>query len=113
MYEYMFVLMINILYTAILLVCLYHSLFHLWTAPEILNLCQISDIVFLQETWLLDSELDVLNSLSNEYYSKGISAVNTKDKILTGRPHGGIAVLWKKTLQTCEVVVVDECVLIF
>jgi exonuclease III len=70
---------------------------------EIHELCSKCDIVLLQETWLLECEHSILSSISNEFYSKGISAVDINHKVLSGRPHGGIAILWKKTLGKCKI----------
>ena len=33
-----------------------------------------------------------------DFYSGGCSSVNSEEFLLTGRPHGGLAVLWRKTL---------------
>lgn len=66
---------------------------------EVKELCDISDVCLLQETWLLNNELDVLNSISCDFYGRGVSAID--DTILSkGRPHGGIAILWRKALAS-------------
>ncbi len=65
---------------------------------EIQELCDSSDIIFLQETWLSEAELPVLNQIRNDFYSKGLSAMDLESGMLVGRPHGGIAALWRKSL---------------
>ena len=56
------------------------------------------DILLLQETWLLDTEVCVLSNLHEHFYAKGLSAMNTGGGLITGRPHRGIAILWRKTM---------------
>jgi hypothetical protein len=65
---------------------------------EIKVLCNDDDIVFLQETWLISHELHSLSTLDDRFYAKGTSAVDTSIDVLRGRPHGGIAILWRKSL---------------
>lgn len=71
--------------------------------PEIRRLCDISDIVFLQETWLADGELHMLGCIDERFYGQGVSAMDTSTQVLRGRPHGGLAILWRKTLKGCTV----------
>ena len=71
---------------------------------ELQELCEKSDIIFLQETWLLESELGILDTISNKFYSKGISSVKHDSGVLRGRPHGGLAILWRKELDHCKVI---------
>ena len=54
------------------------------------------DIVLLQETWLLNGNLDRLANVHDDYLSYGISSVTNKD-LLLGRPYGGFGVLWHKS----------------
>ena len=75
------------------------------SVTEIYELCENCDILVLQETWLLDSEIQLLTNLHSDFYAKGISSVNTGDDILRGRPHAGIAILWKKAFgNKCNIV---------
>ena len=56
-----------------------------------------ADILLLQETWLLKQNLHKLSNIHSDYIGRGISSV--KDGvILEGRPYGGLAFLWKKSL---------------
>ena len=66
---------------------------------DVLDLCATCDIILLQETWLLPSELHLLTTLHPEFSARGISAVNITDDVLRGRPHGGLAVLWMESLS--------------
>ena len=61
--------------------------------PEIHQVCDISDVVFLQETWLASDELHLLASLDDRFYSQGVSAMDAINKLLRGRPHGGLGIL--------------------
>ena len=67
---------------------------------EIIELCNMSDFVFLQEHWLLPTELDCLNNLHNDFCATGHSAVELSQGILIGRPYGGTAILFRKNLMS-------------
>ncbi len=70
---------------------------------DVKQLCDKCDVLLLQETWLLDTELQVLSNIHKEFYSKGISAMDTSNGIITGRPYGGLAILWRKTIGSTAV----------
>ena len=57
-----------------------------------------SDIVALRETWLLPNELNLTN-INKNVNSFSISSVNLEDKILVGRPYGGLTFIWKNDLS--------------
>ena len=63
-------------------------------------ICETSDLVFLQETWLAKFELSVLHNIHAEFIGYGVSAFDSKEALLSGRPYGGIAVLFRKSLQS-------------
>ena len=68
---------------------------------EIQHLCDLHDIIFLQEHWLLPFELDLLGHV--DFYGFGLSAVDPTADMLVSRPFGGTAVLYdKKTTQLCQ-----------
>ena len=75
---------------------------------EIIDLCLSFDIILLQETWLLDFELPLLNNVHPDFYARGISSVKSNDGLLVGRPHGGLAILWRKSMGS-DCTVVDYC----
>ena len=61
-------------------------------------LCASSDIIFLQEIWLTDFDTQFLTIINDEFYAKGISSMDSSVHILAGRPHGGLGILWRKSL---------------
>lgn len=63
------------------------------------ELCSNNDVVALQETWLLPTDLHTLQNIHDSCDAIGTSAVDTSAGPLVGRPHGGIAILYKKTLK--------------
>ena len=69
------------------------------SVQEINEMCKSSDVILLQETWLADYDLSFLSSISSDFYAKGISSVNSSVGVLRGRPHGGLAILWRKSLE--------------
>jgi len=54
------------------------------------------DILFLQETWLLQTETHILN-VFNDYNVFSISGVDQNSRILSGRKYGGVACLVKRS----------------
>ena len=69
--------------------------------PFVRSLCDQVDMVFLQETWLLPHETNILDVVHPEFNNYSISAVNTEQSILVGRPYGGISILYRKHLTLC------------
>ena len=65
--------------------------------------------MFLQETWLAPDELPLLSSLHTDFFATGSSAIDPTDGLLKGRPHGGLAILWRKTLDNCKIIDNDDC----
>ena len=83
--------------------------FNCTSLEEVKELCDQNDIVLLQEIWFSERDLYILNQLHCDYYGRGVSAFSTEDGVLTGRPHGGIAILWRKLLSNvCNVVTYDD-----
>ena len=66
---------------------------------EVRRLCDSNDIIYLQETWLAKFELFMLNQIHDDFIGLGVSAFDSSSALLSGRPYGGIAILWKKSLQ--------------
>ena len=56
--------------------------------------------MMLQETWLIEKNLDLLQTVHDEFLSTGKSGV-PDNLMLMGRPFGGVAILWHKSLATC------------
>jgi len=73
--------------------------------PVIHGLCEQHDIVFLQEHWLLPNELGLLNNVHDKFQFYGLSAADISMDIVVGRPFGGTAVLYQKSLahQICVI----------
>jgi len=61
------------------------------------RLSKESDFVFLQEHWLANSQLDVLASIDDKFSHFGISGFDSS-AILSGRPFGGCAILWRSSI---------------
>jgi exonuclease III len=69
------------------------------SVEELNELLVNCDILVLQETWLFESESTLLGQLNKDFYYKGISAMDTELGIITGRPYGGLGLLWRKSLS--------------
>ena len=65
---------------------------------EVQQLCDTHDLVLLQEHWLLPNELQLLSGIHVDFFATGSSAVDNGSDILIGRPYGGTAILYRKTL---------------
>ena len=57
------------------------------------------DILLVQEHWLQKRDLTKLNHLHKNYIGKGQSAI-PDDRVLIGRPYGGVAFLWKRNSES-------------
>ena len=44
--------------------------------PDVQKLCNVNDIIFLQETWLTKQNLDYLSSISDDHYAYGYTAID-------------------------------------
>ena len=68
---------------------------------EVKFLCGVSDIVFLQETWLTPNEIGVLHSIHPDFNAIGTSAMSeaVQQGMICGRPYGGLGILWRKSLS--------------
>ena len=76
---------------------------------DIKDLCNECDIIFLQETWLHTDELAILHSIHPQFEGYGTSAMDSQEKVLSGRPYGGIGILWRKNLShVCKLVNLDD-----
>lgn len=68
------------------------------SVDSVRDLCQSSDLIALQETWLLPHDISFLDAIDREFCATGVSAVDTSAGMLRGRPHGGVALLWKRAI---------------
>ena len=73
------------------------------------------DIMFIQEHWLLSSNLSHINDLNNDFvgYSKSSMDLKCSNGLFVGRHFGGVAVLWNKSLGNCRFVVTIMMVELF
>jgi len=58
------------------------------------------DVICLQELWLLDSELGILNNIVTGMHGFGVSPMDASSGFVRGRPHGGVGFLCKDNLLT-------------
>ena len=56
-------------------------------------------ILCLQETWLLETNMEILSTSHADYSYTGVSGVELRGDILQGRPYGGNAILWHKSIS--------------
>lgn len=56
------------------------------------------DVLFLQEHWLSDSQLPQLSNLNVDFSAHAICGFDSTE-ILTGRPYGGCAILWRSDIS--------------
>jgi exonuclease III len=65
------------------------------------TLCKSYDIIMLQEHWLLKDTLTNLNLIDTDFAYVGVSSMSRKASLglIHGRPFGGVAILWRKSLS--------------
>ena len=66
---------------------------------DICDILHESDILVCQETWYCNEEIKFLNSIHKDFYGAGVSSRSLADGILHGHAPGGVAILWKKSLN--------------
>jgi len=68
--------------------------------PYLKKLCSDNDIIFVQEHWLLKSQLYMFDNINDNFNFFGQSSLDevTSRGLLKGRPFGGVGVLWRKEL---------------
>jgi exonuclease III len=57
-----------------------------------------TDILFLQEHWLSESQMQQLNNIHHDFMCISVSGFNN-EAVLSGRPFGGCAIFWRKSLN--------------
>lgn len=69
--------------------------------PFLQTLCEKNDLIFIQEHWLQDNQLHLLDDVHKDFTSYGKSSMCKKlsQGLLRGRPFGGVAVLYRKSLS--------------
>ncbi len=63
-------------------------------------ICENSDIMLIQEHWKLPSQLQSVKTCVKGFMGTAVSAVDATARILPGRPYGGCAILWRKSLDS-------------
>ena len=63
------------------------------------KLCNESQIVLPREHWLYPDELSLISQLNLNFSGFGLSSMCLDDKLITGRPHGGIGILWEQDVR--------------
>ena len=56
------------------------------------------DIIFLQETFITEDKLGILDFIDENYECAGVPAIFSERALaaMAGRPAGGLAILWKR-----------------
>ena len=54
--------------------------------------------MLLQETWHLDSTASILSNVNEKYLFKETSGIDSGIRIINGRPYGGLAIFFKRSL---------------
>ena len=62
------------------------------------HLLSRSDILFLQEHWLSAGQLSQLNDINQDFTCISVSGFNN-EHVLSGRPYGGCATFYRKSLN--------------
>ena len=77
---------------------------------DIYELCKTYDVIFLQETWLFDFELSMLSNIHSEFEGVVIFVIDVSSGLFSGRPHGGIAILLRKSIRDkSQIHFYDDC----
>ncbi|KAM3962688.1 LOW QUALITY PROTEIN: uncharacterized protein ACR2FA_003318, partial [Aphomia sociella] len=72
------------------------------------NIRDLCNTYELQEIWLTSDEIPFLNTISDDFSSTGVSAMDTSAGLLRGRPYGGVALLWRRSVFVNVVVIGDN-----
>lgn len=68
----------------------------------LIDLCNnpLINVIAIQEHWLSDNNVHLLNNIHPEFAGFGISSMSRRlqSEVYYGRPYGGVGFLWRKTL---------------
>ena len=56
------------------------------------------DMIFLQETWLHETQFDEVRKISKQFLCHNVSGISNREMIKSSRGKGGVSTMWKKTL---------------
>ena len=59
------------------------------------------DIICLQETFLSKQDLSCLNVIHKDFQGIGASSTDTRDKLISGHPYGGVAIMYRIKYSKC------------
>ncbi|KAF9808552.1 hypothetical protein SFRURICE_002012 [Spodoptera frugiperda] len=65
---------------------------------DVRQLCRTSHIIALQEHWLRPHDIDFLSTVHEDFAYTGVSPMDTSNGVITGRPWGGVALLWNRKI---------------
>ena len=82
--------------------------FNISKVKHISELMKQCDILLMQETWCLPSNVGKLNQYFIDLNTYGISSVND-NVLLSGRPHGGCSFSYKKSLSASIAPIDIDC----
>ena len=71
--------------------------------PYIQTVTNQCDILFIQEHWLLEQQLEKVVSFLPGFTGTAISGMDSSSAVLRGRPFGGCAILWRNVFDNYEV----------
>ena len=86
-------------------ICTYNCRSAKSSLSELYQLCEVYDIICIQEHWLLPFEVNMFAQLHVDFLSVATSAVTIDNDVLTGRPYGGTGILYKRSLSHAITVV--------
>ena len=74
------------------------------SANDVRLLCENHDVLFLQELSLHNDEMVLLKQIHKDFTGVGISPMKEDQSLLSGRPFGGVGIVWRKSIDTfCKV----------
>lgn len=65
------------------------------------KLAETNDFLFLQEHWMFSEQINVFESKVKDMHVHGVSGM-PEHELIAGRPYGGCAILWRRSLR-CKV----------
>lgn len=72
--------------------------YNVFKQPYVNSLLLRSDILYLQEHWLSEGQLPLLNNINCDFLCVSVCGFSN-DNVLRGRPYGGCAILFRKSLN--------------
>ena len=64
------------------------------------SLCDNYEIIALQETWLLPHDIPLCDTIHPQYCAFATSSVDVGAGVVRGRPYGGLAFLYRRSLES-------------